>query len=876
MLSSRHSSIFSRLRGLLEVTRLVRTEEDVPELLAAITRTVSDSLGYRTVAINLYRREWDDFVVSAVHGSDEAREALLGRTQTHADWEPFLEARFLRRGAYLIPAGEIDWDDHHGFTPDLPVSDDPDAWHPEDALFVPMRGADHSLVGIMSVDEPRSGRKPGGDEIDVLVAVAEHATLAVEAAQEAALAQRHREALERLLEVSTRLTSTWQTHELLELVCDAVREALSYGKVSVELLDAATGRYEPAASVGFVAGERTGETLAVDELDRLLRPELEVQGCYLMTPDDVKRLLPERAPAYRSQENGRGPHAWRNHTLIVPLHDNRGLRVGFMWVDDPDDRLVPTPGRLQLLRTFANQATTALTASAQVEAVRDSEARHRALFDASPVAIVDFDLDGAVRGWNDAAETLFGWRPEEILGRPNPMVPEDELHVFRGSLVRIARGETLRDLPFTRLRRDGSTIDLSVTAGPIRNAQGDVVGVVSLMVDRTERSRWERAVRDSEARKDAILRSTLDSIVTVDGDGLVVEFNPAAEETLGWTRADVIGFSFPTLAIAEQHRADVQEALRTGGGPLLGARCEISALRADRRAFPAEISINRVDVPGPALYAISISDVTKRKEREERARDAEAKYRTLVEQLPLATYISECSLPVRLRYVSPQIEKMLGYSPQDCLAPDFFPRLLHPEDRQRVLAEVERTHRTGEPFSAEYRVLAADGRVVWLLDETIAVRDDEYRPLFLQGFLVDVTERRAAVEALQRNEALYRRVLESSSDLVVLLDRDGTLRYTSPSIERLLGYDPAESVGLPLAERLHPEDLVAVHAYFRNLAEDVAAAPMPLRLRHTDGHWVEFEGVTSVIRDDDGRATGFVNVSRPVRERVRAYAANAA
>jgi len=142
-LDQRQSTVFSRLRGLLEVTRLVRTGEDIPALLAAIARTISDSLAFRTVVINLYRPEWDDYVVSTVHGSDDARDALLGQVRQVSDWDPLLDQRFLQRGAYLVPAGEFDWEGHIGsYTPDIPVSDDPNSWHPDDALFAPMRAAD--------------------------------------------------------------------------------------------------------------------------------------------------------------------------------------------------------------------------------------------------------------------------------------------------------------------------------------------------------------------------------------------------------------------------------------------------------------------------------------------------------------------------------------------------------------------------------------------------------------------------------------------------------------------------------------------------------------------------------------------------------------
>src|ERR1700690_1233919 len=139
----------SPLRGLLEVTRLLRAEEELPELLAAIARTIAESLGYETVAVNLYRPAWDDFYVTTVHGSPEAKDALLGRVRGHDDWARLLDDRFLRRGAYVIPSGAVDWDAIGvTYVPDMKPPAGPDGWHPEDALFVPMRHSDGHLLGI--------------------------------------------------------------------------------------------------------------------------------------------------------------------------------------------------------------------------------------------------------------------------------------------------------------------------------------------------------------------------------------------------------------------------------------------------------------------------------------------------------------------------------------------------------------------------------------------------------------------------------------------------------------------------------------------------------------------------------------------------------
>jgi len=177
---AKKQSTLTHLRGLLEVTSLVRGEDDLDAVLEAIARTIAECLGFGTVAVNLYRPAWDDFQVTNVYGNPGAREALLGDARDLASWQPLLDERFLRRGAYLIPHEQFDWfADVATFVPDIEPTDDPEAWHPEDALMVPMRHSAGHLLGILSVDEPRSGRKPSDEELDVLVAVAEHAALAV-------------------------------------------------------------------------------------------------------------------------------------------------------------------------------------------------------------------------------------------------------------------------------------------------------------------------------------------------------------------------------------------------------------------------------------------------------------------------------------------------------------------------------------------------------------------------------------------------------------------------------------------------------------------------------------------------------------------------
>jgi len=165
-------------------------------------------------------------------------------------------------------------------------------------------------------------------------------------------------------------------------------------------------------------------------------------------------------------------------------------------------------------------------------------------------------------------------------------------------------------------------------------------------------------------------------------------------------------------------------------------------------------------------------------------------------------------------------------------------------------------------------LIGADGRVVWVLDETIAVRDEEYHPIMLQGFLIDITERVEREGALHQSEELNRFVAASSRELIAVFGLGGTIDYLSASITSLLGYQPSELVGRNWSELVHPDDLPAAQADFELRAAGVESPASPTRTRHKDGSWVALEGTLSVLEDAQGDPTRFVAVCRPVQQAV--------
>jgi diguanylate cyclase (GGDEF)-like protein len=365
---------------MFERTALVRDEDDLQEVLEDVCSTIAEILGYRAVVVNVYRPAFDDMLTSAAVGSEESVRELVGESSPRSTWVPLLNDRFERRGAYFVPSGEFDWDGLgvHSYVPRIPPSDHPDAWTAEDALFVPLRDPKGLLLGVISVDEPVTGRRPTDDELDALVAIARHAALALRMAQDTATDMQHQRMLEGILEVSARVAEADDPEDILQAVCDGIRDALGFEKVVIELAPRADMPLVPAASSGWEGEPRVSNAITLDALAPLLTDEFEVAGCYLLPTEVADERLRRYPPEYDSELYGRGPHAWSRHWLIVPLTEPQGRRRGLIWVDDPRDRLLPTRARLQALRLFANQAVAALQSADQALKLRH-EATHDAL-----------------------------------------------------------------------------------------------------------------------------------------------------------------------------------------------------------------------------------------------------------------------------------------------------------------------------------------------------------------------------------------------------------------------------------------------------------------------------------------------------------------
>jgi PAS domain S-box-containing protein len=270
------------------------------------------------------------------------------------------------------------------------------------------------------------------------------------------------------------------------------------------------------------------------------------------------------------------------------------------------------------------------------------EERALALIESLPLAVFVCDRNATLQHYNKRAVELWGREPvcgiEKHCGSSKLYLPDGTwLPHEQSPIIEVLRtGEGASNVELTIERPDGSRVAVLLHFAALKSAVGEIVGAVTSFDDVTERKKAAVALSESEARKRAILESSLDAIICIDHTGRVLEFDQAAESTFGFASAEAVGREIADLiippALREQHRRGLAHYLATGEGPVLGRRIETTAVRADGSEFPVELSISRVGTQSPPTFTGFVRDVTERKRAEDEIRKLNAELESRVRE----------------------------------------------------------------------------------------------------------------------------------------------------------------------------------------------------------------------------------------------------
>jgi PAS domain S-box-containing protein len=266
----------------------------------------------------------------------------------------------------------------------------------------------------------------------------------------------------------------------------------------------------------------------------------------------------------------------------------------------------------------------------------------------------------------------------------------------------------------------------------------------------------------------SLVESAPDAMVIINERGEIFLVNSQTERMFGYSRDEMIGHPVELLVpdrFRSDHVAKRNRFLARPEARPMGAHLDLFGRRKGGEEFPVEISLAPLVTEEGLLVTSSVRDATERRQAEARLRKAEARYRSLVEEIPAVTFVASFDDSNKELYVSPQIESLLGFTQKEWLEdPVLWFRQLHPDDRERWNTEFAPTVAGGNAFSSVYRFVGRNGRVVWVRGEAQVVKDDDGRPLFLQGIAFDITAIKQAEEELRLlNQTLEERVRERTA-----------------------------------------------------------------------------------------------------------------
>jgi PAS domain S-box-containing protein len=524
-------------------------------------------------------------------------------------------------------------------------------------------------------------------------------------------------------------------------------------------------------------------------------------------------------------------------------------------------------------------------------------------------------------------EELFGRKPEEWMADRalwDEAIHPDDFPNVNTTWLESIRTQSPCLLEYRMRRPDGSYIWIRDSCTPVRDANGETLYWHGVLHDVTAAKEVEHSLRSSEARYRALVENlpAVVYVVAPDDDRKTLYVSPQVEVALGYSREEWLEqpdiwmeLLHPddreqTLAAHDRHNEtgeqwsreyrliasdgravwfrDVATLVRDDDGRPIhweGVQLDITELKRieeELRAASDELELRVLERTHELEEAneLMMLEIEERRRVERELREARERYRLLAEHLPGVAYVWDMrAARDETVYVSPQIEKMLGFTKEEWGRKDFWRTRVHPDDRRTVTANALRSAVKGEPFSMEYRYLAKDGRVVWVLDEAILLeRDDAGRPRIFHGLMLDITDRKLAEARAVEHELRYK-MLASQIPAVTYLwqptddpSTHGRTRYVSDQVRTVFGFSPEEWTSRPdfWLDQLHPDDREHVGAVAREVVRSGRPFSLQYRVIAANGStvWVRDEGRV-VELDDHGRPSVWQGIMLDVTEHER-------
>lgn len=482
-------------------------------------------------------------------------------------------------------------------------------------------------------------------------------------------------------------------------------------------------------------------------------------------------------------------------------------------------------------------------------ALHQSERHYRNLVQTSRDLIWSLDQEGRWTFVNRAAQEIYGYAPHQMLGRLffEFMDPEQGVK-DRQMFDRLQAGESVFPYETQHRRQDGTPVFLSFNAVLMHDEFGNIIGTTGTATDITHRKQAESALQESQQKLAIHLQQTPLAAVEWNLKFEVSNWNPAAERLFGYTREEILGHHalelIPQNVQWEVNEEVLQALLHQEGGIYSTNENQTK----DGRVIICEWhNTPLVDAEGQMIGVASlVQNVTEKFVAIRGLEQSEARFQKLADNIPGLIYQSiihqdgAVSFPFLSSGCLDVMEVDLDYLKQH---PNILGEMIYPEDRPSYKRSIATKLQRMEPWRWEGRFIMRSGQIKWLQCVARPERQ-ENGDILWEGMMIDITDRKLAEKAVTQSEAKWRSLIQNSSDMITILEPDGTIRYHSPSVERILGYYPEELIGHNATRFVHPDDVTKVRETYQMLSNHPdLIMKIEYRVQRATGEILYFESI---------------------------------
>jgi diguanylate cyclase (GGDEF)-like protein/PAS domain S-box-containing protein len=484
----------------------------------------------------------------------------------------------------------------------------------------------------------------------------------------------------------------------------------------------------------------------------------------------------------------------------------------------------------------------------------ESEAVYRVVTESASDAIITIDRNQTILFTNAAAEKIFGYAPDELIGKKlSVLIPERLRAAHAAGMQRYEetgrRNINWKGTELPALHRDGREILIEISFGEyFTDGEHYFTAVVR---DITERQRATEIRRKSEQYEN-LFRLANDAILIIERENeIILDANEKAYEIYGFRREDFIGLSLKTISADVEYGNEQLQRLLENGGKW---EFETEQRRADGTPLYLLVSASLIEYNGREAILSINRDITERKR-------AIAKIKEREEWLQTVLVGSRDSIVIedgeRIIYVNDGFTQLLDYDDTKELIGKNTSFVLPPEEGER-LAEYGRRRLRGEtvPSIYEFKTKKKDGSLVDV-EGAVSVSVIGGKKLIMTA-VRDITDRKLAERAVRASEERFRSFVETTNDRIWETDREGVAVYNNPAVERILGYAPEELYGKHFLSFMYEEDRAQIESVFSELiAEKRGWSNFVCRWRHKDGSLRYLESNIVPILDEAGELIGY-------------------